>query len=195
MVRARAKKEQSIFSDPKNAIDDDQFDAEFWTKCRAEDLQEDLLDPESKLSQSKKARVEQLQAIQRSKNVLLNKKAAAVLGAKNLDINKELQEELKEVRDSGLRDLQGRKRPLHYASQLQVNRLRGRLERKDNFKDMSLGRSQSDFTFKKFLTSNPNWAHMKGQLDPVIKRKFIAFAKVEYKEHVAKLRNKMDCAK
>ena len=48
------------------------------------------------------------------------------------------------------------------------------------------------FTFKKFLTSNPNWMHMKGQLDPEIKKKFIAHAKIEFKEHMTKMNNKME---
>ena len=73
-----------------------------------------------------------------------------------------------------------------------MSKLQNYLARKDFFKDSALTRKQTNFTFKKFLTSNPNWAHMKGQLDPDIRQKFIAHARIEYKEHLTKLNNKME---
>lgn len=73
-----------------------------------------------------------------------------------------------------------------------MSKLQTRLARKDNFKDAAMSRNKSNFNFKKFLTSNPNWVHMKGQLDPEIKKKFIAHAKIEYKEHMTKMNNKKE---
>ena len=73
-----------------------------------------------------------------------------------------------------------------------MSKLQTRLARKDNFKDAAMSRNKSNFNFKKFLTSNPNWVHMKGQLDPEIKKKIIAHAKIEYKEHITKMNNKKE---
>lgn len=48
LTKQREKKEALIFNESKGvAPDDDQLDTEFWASCRAEDIQEDLLNPES----------------------------------------------------------------------------------------------------------------------------------------------------
>ena len=52
--KSKERKEEALFSDPKNAPDDDQMDAEFWANCKAEDVQEDLLNPYSNFYGTKK---------------------------------------------------------------------------------------------------------------------------------------------
>ena len=59
--------------------------------------------------------------IQNSKSVILNKKAANILGEKDLEISKQLLENLKETRDKSTNKMDLKKKNFHYASQLQVN--------------------------------------------------------------------------
>jgi len=42
-------------------------------------------------------------------------------------------------------------------------------------------------SFDRFLLQNPNWANIKGSRDTVIKRRFIAYARIEYNDYIAKL--------
>ena len=97
MGKSKAKKEELLFSDQKNAPDDDQVDAEFWATCRAEDVQEDLLNPYSNLYASKKPQIQTIKMIQNQKNVLLNQKAAQILGIADLKMNKATLETIQDL--------------------------------------------------------------------------------------------------
>ena len=70
--------------------DADKVDTGFWTKLKAVDLQEELLDTSSQLHRSKKPQIEQLKVMQKSRHVLLNKRAATVLGEKDVKLDREL---------------------------------------------------------------------------------------------------------